>query len=252
MTVAIAFYCSDGVVIGADSMLTPSMGNIAVGHHKGQKVHVLTGPQLFAFAGDQGQAARFQIMADGSHGMIGGVGHSIDYPLALTQSLIQQFHNTGIGNAINLNCFLGFNRIGRPDLCVFEGMLQPRLMDAMHFYAALGSGKLSADPFLRFLVDIFCVNGPPTVSEAVLLTTWAIQHVIDTNPGGVAGPIKIGVMESNQGAIGTVQLLSDNEIDDHRQAVKSATDALRLWRDGFANGAANIAPPPHVQPPPTA
>lgn len=250
MTVAIAFYCSDGVVIGADSMLTPSMGNIAVGHHKGQKVHILTGPQLFAFAGDQGQAARFQIMADGSHGRIGGVGHSIDYPLALTQSMIQQFHNTGIGNAINLNCFLAFNRIARPELCVFEGLLQPRLMDAMHFYAALGSGKLSADPFLRFLVDIFCVNGPPTVSEAVLLTTWAIQHVIDTNPGGVAGPIKIGVMDTQIGAGGNVQLLNDNEIDDHRQAVKSATDALRAWRGAFANGAGD-GQQPNIPPPPT-
>ena len=64
MTVAIGFYCHDGIVLGADSMLTPSMGGINVGHHKGEKVHLLAGNQLFAFAGDQGQAARFQIMAE--------------------------------------------------------------------------------------------------------------------------------------------------------------------------------------------
>jgi hypothetical protein len=235
---------SGRVVIGADSMLTPSMGNIAVGHHKGKGARFDRATFRLCRA-RPGRTFSDHARTRG-HGRTGHCAH----PHALTQSLIQQFHNTGIGNAINLNCFLGFNRLGRTDLCVFEGMLQPRLMDAMHFYAALGSGKLSADPFLRFLVDIFCVNGPPTVSEAVLLTTWAIQHVIDTNPGGVAGPIKIGVMEANR-AIGNVQLLSDNEIDDHRQAVKSATDALRLSR-GFANGVTNIALPPHVQPPPTA
>lgn len=243
MTVAIAFYCSDGVVIGADSMLTPNMGNIAVGHHKGQKVHILTGPQVFAFAGDQGQAARFQIMAEGSHGMIGGVGHTIDYPIALTQSLIQQFHATGIGNSINLNCFLSFHRGSRPELCVFEGLLQPRLMDATHYYAALGSGKLSADPFLRFLVDIFCTNGPPTVKLAVFLTTWAIQHVINTNPGGVAGPIKIGIMQSGPVGEATAHLLSDDEIDDHRQVVDSATDALKAWRASFDVGNNSPEPP---------
>lgn len=75
---------------------------------------------------------------------------------------------------------------------MFEGQLQPRLLDKHQYYAALGSGKLSADPFLRFLVDIFCQNGQPTVFEAIFLATWAVQHVIDTNPGWVAGPIRVG------------------------------------------------------------
>jgi hypothetical protein len=88
MTVAIGFYCHDGVVIGADSMLTPSMGGMPIGHHKGQKVHLLAGGQIFAFAGDQGQAARFQIMADGSHHMAGTMGHAIDFPITLTNSIV--------------------------------------------------------------------------------------------------------------------------------------------------------------------
>lgn len=75
MTVAVGFFCRDGIVIGADSMLTPSVGGLSVGHHKGQKVHILAGDQLFAFAGDQGQAARFQIMADGNHQLTQGAGH---------------------------------------------------------------------------------------------------------------------------------------------------------------------------------
>lgn len=234
MTVAIGFYCHDGIVVGADSMLTPSMGGINVGHHKGKKVHLLAGNQLFAFAGDQGQAARFQIMADGSHGLAATVAHPIDFPLTLTQSLIQQFHNTGIGQQINVNTLLGFEHAGQHKLCVFEGIIQPRLLDAAHYYVALGSGKLSADPFLRFLVDIFCLNGPPSVREAIFLTTWAIQHTIDTNSGGVDGPIRIAAMERNPAGIWQSRLLADNEVDDQGQAVESARQSLRDWRNSLA------------------
>jgi 20S proteasome alpha/beta subunit len=252
MTVAIGFLCHDGIVVGADSMLTPSMGGLNVGHHKGQKVHIIAGNQLFAFAGDQGQAARFQIMADGSHQMAGTVGHAVDYPLALTQALIQQFHNTGIGNQINVNTLLGFEHAGQRHLCVFEGLIQPRLLDAAHYYVALGSGKLSADPFLRFLVDIFCLNGPPSVREATFLTAWAIQHVIDTNPGGVAGPIRIAVMESGPMGGWQSRPLSDNEIEDHNQAIESARQSLRDWRESLSPPANGDEQGEDIPPPPTA
>jgi 20S proteasome alpha/beta subunit len=251
MTVAVGFYCHDGIVVGADSMLTPSMGGINVGHHKGNKVHILTGSQLFAFAGDQGQAARFQIMADRSHALSVTVAHPIDYTLALTQSLIQQFQSTGIGQQVNVNTLLGFSHGGLHQLCVFEGIIQPRLLDAAHYYVALGSGKLSADPFLRFLVDIFCLNGPPSVREATFLTTWAIQHVIDTNPGGVAGPIRIAVMERDQNGAWNSRLLTDNEVDDRRQAVESARQSLRDWRDSLTPTHNGIEPEEYVAVPPT-
>ena len=246
MTVVVAFLCKDGVVIGADSMLTPSMGNINVGHHKGVKVHELAGTQLFAFAGDQGQAARFQIMANGSHAQIAHSAHAIDYPIILTTALLRQFQQTGISQPA-VNSVLGFMHAGAQTLCVFEGAIQPRLLDENHYYVALGSGKLSADPFLRFLADIFCVSGPPTVQEACLLTTWAIQHVIDTNPGGVSGPIKIGTLTKDAKGIWYTQLLSDDQIDDHKQSVESALDQLRSWRDDLGRAAgedAGVPTPP--------
>ena len=182
MTVVVAFFCKDGVVIAADSMVTPSMGGINVGHHHGMKLAVLNGPQLFAFAGDLGQAARFRIMADLSHSLIQTVNHPIEYAIAISKSIVEQLRNTGlqIGN-ISANTILAFEQGNNHHCCVFEGALQPRLLDADHFYVALGSGKMSADPFLRFLSDIFCPgNSQPTVREGVFLATWAVQHVIDT------------------------------------------------------------------------
>ncbi len=248
MTVVVAFLCTDGVVVAADSMLTASIGNVPVAHHTGKKVSVLNGHQVFAFAGDQGQCERFRIMADGSHARIAQAAHPIDYPLILTQSLITQFQATGIGDAINANTVLAFGHGGSHQCCIFVGPIQPRLLDEHHFYAALGSGKLSADPFLRFLVDVFCQDGPPNVREGVFLATWAIEHVIRTNPGGVAGPIRIATLERTDDGVLAARELPDTEIEEHRQAIDSASIALRAWRDGIESGAAaeDVPPPPEL------
>lgn len=245
MTVVVAFNCTDGVVIAADSMITPSIGGINVGHHHGQKISALAGPQLFAFAGDQGQADRFKVMANVSHGLIAQGSHPLDYAISLSSSIIEQFFTTGIGiERINTNAILAFATDNTHHCCVFEGPLQPRFLDVNHFYVALGSGKLSADPFLRFLVDTFCAgNKQPSAREGIFLATWAVQHVIDTNPGGVAGPIRVATFETGGASIFNARSLPDDEISEHQQAIESAADALRTWRDQLQSGdAAENAP----------
>lgn len=235
MTVAIGFYCKDGIVIGADSMLTPNVGGLNVGHHTGMKVQLLEGDQVFAFAGDLGQASRFQLFASLGHSAIAQCNNALAYPLNLTASIISQFIQTGIRDAINVTTLLGFVFEDSCHLSVFEEDLQPRLLDENHYYVALGSGKLSADPFLRFLVDIFCVDGVPSVREAIWLTTWVIEHVCKVNPGGVAPPVRISVIERGDGNLWASRSLTDNEIDEHRQSIASAESELRNWRDSLAS-----------------
>jgi 20S proteasome alpha/beta subunit len=244
MTVVVAFFCPDGVVIAADSMLTPSMGGIGVGHHHGRKIAVLPGPQLFAFAGDQGYAARFRTMAELQHADIAGLSHALDYGLGMSAGIIKQLASTGIAvNAIGTNAILAYCHGGAHHCCLFEGQFQPRLLDEHHYYAALGSGKLSADPFLCFLVDVFCPAGRPTVPEAIFLATWAVQHVIDTNPGGVAGPIRVATFSLDQAGNFQARELPESEIQEHQQAIESAANALREWRDKLQSGdAASDAP----------
>lgn len=246
MTVVVAFLCSDGAVVAADSMLTSSMGGLPVAHHTGRKVEVLAGQQVFAFAGDHGQGSRFKIMADGSYGQIAQTNHPIEYPLALSRSLVAQFQSTGIGNAVNLNTVVAFEHGNQHHCCVFEGLIQPRLLDAHHFYAALGSGKLSADPFIRFLVEVFCQAGPPNVREAVFLAAWTVEHAIHTSPGGVAGPMRIAVLERDDTGHYNAREVPDTEIEEHRQAIESAAQALRDWRDAIQTGKAalDVPPPP--------
>ena len=247
MTVVVAFHCSNGVVLAADSMITPSMGGLNVGHHHGKKVEVIAGPQLFAFAGDQGQAARFRIMAELNHTLPFTVPHPIDFGIQLSAGIIGQLGATGVSTP-NVNTVLAFAHGGTCQCCVFEGLLQPRLLDSAHYYVALGSGKLSADPFLRFMVDTFCPAGQPSMREAVFLATWVIQHVIDTNSGGVAGPIRIATFEITQ-AGAEARELPEQEIAEHQQAIESATESLRNWRDALQSGSTAGSAPALPAPP---
>ena len=246
MTVVVAFLCSDGAVVAADSMLTSLIRNMPLAHHTGRKVSILAGDKVFAFAGDHGQADRFRFVADNNNQeQIAQMAHPIEYGLSMSSHLTQQFAQTGIGDAINLNAVLAYAHQGKPACCVFEGNIQPRLLDANHFYCALGIGKVPADPFVRFLVDVFCQTGRPKVREAVFLATWVIEHVIQTSPGGIAGPIRIGVLELDDGNNYVAREVPDRQIDDHRMAIESAIRSLRRWRDKITAGevANEIAPP---------
>ncbi|MBF5093191.1 hypothetical protein F1643_00645 [Azospirillum sp. INR13] len=228
MTIVIAFLCSDGIVIAADSMLTPSVNGISVGHHKGKKVDILDSEQIFAFAGDHGQANRFKFIAEKCKGRSDSYENAFEFTIAISAEILGNFNDTGIADLVDVNTALGFAHNGKYDCCIFEGNLQPRLLDANHYFAALGSGKMSADPFLRFLVDTFCQSSPPTVRLALLMSVWTIQHVIETTPGGVSGPIRAAKLTQDSGQTKCHEL-TEREIEDHRQAMESAIGALRNW-----------------------
>lgn len=246
MTIVVTFLCDDGVVVASDSMLTPSLGGINVGHHNGRKVYILEGVQLFAYAGDHGQGARVRAKAKEFIDKIEHFPDALGYVVDITRESIDQFHSTGvIGDQIEVNGALGFHFDGDFQSCVFEGMFQPRLLDADHYYAALGTGKLSADPFLKFLTDIFCKQGRPNVRQAIFLAAWVVQYVIDTNPGGVAGPIQISVLEEISGVVFAREL----ETDEHTEAIASAGEALRAWRDSVQSGVAAEDAPRQPSPP---
>jgi hypothetical protein len=247
MTVVVAFYCTDGVVIAADSMITPRIGNIGIGHRKGKKVHIMANDQVFAFAGDPGQASRFRVVAEALGPAIAGRPHPLLHPLDIANNVHAQFQASGIADKKDLATVLAFSHGGTFHCCVFEGQVQPRLLDAAHYFTTFGSGALSAEPFLGFVTNVFCTNGQPSVRDAVFLATWVVQHVIDTNPGGVAGPICVCAFESNGAGGYSARELPDTEIAEHQQAIQSAGEALRTWLQKMQSGEAGE----EVEAPPT-
>jgi hypothetical protein len=119
------------------------------------------------------------------------------------------------------------------------------MLDEHHHYFALGVGKLSADPFLRFLDGIFIQKGKAlTVKEAKFLAYWTVYHVIGTNAGGVAGPVQMAVLSATTDGIVAAEL-SDNDKQEPKSAIQGAHNALRAWRDSVSGETASTgdAPP---------
>jgi 20S proteasome alpha/beta subunit len=250
MTVVVGFHCSDGVVIAVDSMITPSMGNAAVGHHHGQKVFAVGADQLFAFAGDQGLAQRARYIVEQNPPTPVSV-HPILHAAHIYAQTAQQFQLTAVGmQNVNLNALIAFVFNGAHQCCMFGGSFQPMTLDANNFFAALGSGKQFADPFLRFVADTFCNNGQPTVKEARFLATWVVQHVIETNPGGVAGPIQMAVLSRNAQNHFEAKELAADDVLEHLEAVREAGEILRAWRAKGQEPPADPAPAPSPPPAP--
>jgi hypothetical protein len=217
--------------------ITPSLGLTATGHHHGKKIRLVAGDQVFAYAGDQGLADRFRLFTEICAPQIGTAQLPYDYVHHLAVVVRQNFDATRVNQPGAVNSIVAFVHGGAHHCCAYLGELQPWLLDSDHFYVALGSGKQMADPFLRFVTDIFCKK-QPNVREAIFLATWTLDHVISTNPGGVAGPVRMAVMEKNGVGYRTREL-DETEINEQQEAVASAEQALRNWRDLISGNLVN-------------
>lgn len=94
-------------------------------------------------------------------------------------------------------------------------------------FVALGSGQNIADPFLALLKRLLWKDSKPTLGEGRVAAAWTIDHVRLTNPGGVGGRIQLATLAPKPGNQGpTATLLSEQEIGEHMQQVRSAEKAL--------------------------
>jgi hypothetical protein len=104
---------------------------------------------------------------------------------------------------------------------------------------ALGSGQPIADPFLALMKRILWSDHQPTLAEARLVAAWTIQHVVQTNPGGVGGDLQMAtlVVKGNQTKI---EMLDAAE---HYERIGEEEASLR---DHILRREVAPAPPPDV------
>jgi len=95
-------------------------------------------------------------------------------------------------------------------------------------FVSIGSAQKIADPFLAFLRDVFWSEKLPGVGDGVFATVWTLLHAVRTNPGGVAEPIEVGVLRCKDQTF-EATILSDEEMDEHRQAVRKAEKHLQTF-----------------------
>lgn len=116
-------------------------------------------------------------------------------------------------------------------------------------FISIGSAQATADPFLAFIHKIFWPTSLPTLEMGIFSTLWTLRHAIDTNPGGVADPIQILILEKPNKDFVARELASE-ELEEHIEAINAAESVLRDFRTlsaGESKSSPATAPP---EPPP--
>lgn len=114
-------------------------------------------------------------------------------------------------------------------------------------FISMGSGKLTADPFLGFLRKVYWPNDLPTLQEGALAAYWTIQHAIDMKVPGVGFSVDVFTIEPS-GKTFAARKLDDAEVTEHVEFIKASEEALRGVRDAITAPPAAQAP---IAAPPT-
>ena len=228
MTAIVGILCSDGAVVGTDSSSTiVAAGGVRTIEQPTDKLDILKDRIVIAGTGSVGHGQRFKaVMAElWTNRVIKGSREPIDLCVDISQATISNFTRTqspgeSYGALVALAVESG------PVLCEFAVQkFQPELKTPEMWWCSMGSTQQITDPFLALLRGIFWPNKQPTVREATLAVTWALDHAIMLNPGGVNGPARIAVLERSQGRF-NARLLTDADLTEHRNWIDVAKRAM--------------------------
>lgn len=112
---------------------------------------------------------------------------------------------------------------------------QPEIKTKDLNFVSMGSGQNLADPFLGFIKQVFWLGQLPTRSQGIFATTWAIQHAIDLNVGGINAPIQLAVLSLDKNGAPKTELLSQDQIDDHMKCVNEAKKHLAQFNNKLSD-----------------
>lgn len=230
MTIVVGVLCSDGVVIGTDSAATFSHGQFRTVEQTTDKLYV-HGQVIVAGTGQIGLGQRFCEVVRAAWDEKKFSGSPMAIAKHLSKGCRADFAETSAPMS-QYGALVAFPSAQKAYLCEFQVTdFQPELKDERIWYVSLGSAQPITDPFLALMREVFWHEGRPRVEDAIFVVTWAIEHAIRVNPGGVNGPTRIATLEAGKKSQLQARLLEDEEIDMHRQNVDEAIKHLRAFRD---------------------
>lgn len=256
MTLIIGFKCSDGVVVGADSGAT--MGDYASGlrtiMQSVTKLHTVGGKAIVGISGPVGLGQLFVDSVESIHNDF----RSLDAP-TICRKLREEFQKDATialrmaGMAISVigaqaqvsaitTTLVALAAKNEPQLIQFDCQCNPEMATNDLPFVSIGSGQIIADPFLAFLKRIFWKDRLPSISEGTFAVVWTLEHAIETAPGGIAGPINIGVLKI-EGTQPVARLLSNDELQEHREVKSQAENHFKKFEQ-------ELRPSPREREPP--
>lgn len=206
LTVLVGIRCTDGIVIGADSMATSAAGINPLMHlQSNNKIQVFENSVILAATGAVGLSQRLSHHVSAAIGAKVFANFNANDGLAnishrfmsdLTNSMHPSYPPVGIQFGALLACCIK----GIPHLVEYDSVnFQPEIRRDKLFFVSMGSGQVLADPFLAFVVRVLWKNTMPSVEDGKFGVYWALSHTIKLAPGGVGAPLRIAVLREKDG-----------------------------------------------------
>ena len=208
-----------------------------------QKINVVKDRVIVAGTGYVGHGQRFRRVVELATGkFMGPRANPIDVCRKLSNRAIQDFKQTQF--PVAFGAIVAFAALNEHVLCEFNpGQLQPELKDEHNRFCSMGSGQAITDPFLAFLSELFWPEGEPTLDDGLLVVTWALDHAIKVNPGGVNGPVQIAVLKRDDASRLHPVMLTEDDLVEHREWIHETKKEVRASRVGtLRNGERNTPP----------
>ena len=225
MTVVVGVLCEDGVVVGSDSSATFGVGpNFRTIEQPAKKTFVVSEVLILSGTGQVGMGQRFEslLIKLRSQQKFENKGH-IEVGKLIAKTAIEDFAETHCdkgqyGALVAFECNDGIH------LCEFATTdFQPEFKTDTNWFASIGSGQPITDPFLALLRRVFFRGAKPKLKEGIFLVAWALDHAIETNPGGINAPMQIAVLEKRPDAKRySARLLDEQQLAEHKAGVDGA------------------------------
>jgi 20S proteasome alpha/beta subunit len=259
MTLIVGIKCSDGIALGADGAATfGALGQRTI-RQPTTKLEILKENSVIGVSGPVGLGQQYSgelLKLLESKEFDRGTGQSAmskmqrafrahcEEAFKGANMAMQGLGQVALQSAI-ATTLVALPVAGVPRLFQFDQQCAPEEATESLPFVAIGSGQSIADPFLAFLRRIFWPNDLPTLVEGVFAIFWTLQHAIQTNPGGVADPKQIVVLEKSDKGLRARELSQDDTLE-HEEAIQEAESALRQLRERLASKAEE----PGVEAPP--
>lgn len=231
MTCVVGILCTDGAVIGTDSSATFAHVGRPTIEQPSEKLRVVANRVVVAGTGHMGLGQRFRAIVEQTWKNKVFLNPPVIVAELLCRAMLEDFARTFIKPG-DYGALIAFPTSDRVHLCEFDSTnFQPEFKTEYLWYCSMGSAQPITDPFLGLMREVYWQEGRPTVNEAVFAVTWALEHAISVNTGGVNGPARIAVLENKDKGLAQARILDDDHLHEARQDIEEAKRSLRQLRE---------------------
>jgi Proteasome subunit len=250
MTIIVGVRCTDGIVVGTDSVATSAMGpNPLVHLQSNSKIQIFPENVIVAATGAVGFTQRLYLHVEAAiKGQVFRNMSSMDCATNIAKRLLTDFQNSMVQKHPQLGLAFGGVMVApfKDGPCLVEFAttdFQPEIKKDKMFFVSMGSGQVLADPFLAFVSRVLWKNKMPSIDAGKFGVYWVLDHTIRLAPMGIGGPIKLAVLKQVDGN------WVAQELDDTQEAALYVSE-LEVHIGKFARSTIEDAPttPPPVAP----